>query len=263
MEKKIIVLPLDVNKKGLFNDLYYLKNDLLNVGFSSKALKEITREEKNFLKSGNGIIFNCEMNPFSSNKEIYDSQKKSWLTDRFFESEDFNLIFNYKINDQESSEDSLTLKMSREAFNFLKNTNDKQINKLAKSINAFMESKPDFNYSDSVIQKTIKDEINYHKQDDENSNKEVISAFKKNKITEIYYQTKCQDGKVVTVNVYLNRNTLWYEKTTTKSAIAETNLNLTDDSFVVYKKMGNGKKVNCLLIFFYLVLAAKTVNSCR
>lgn len=50
--KKIIILSLDLNKKGTFSDSFYIQRDLLKLGFGSKGLAALDPEDLD--KIGNG-----------------------------------------------------------------------------------------------------------------------------------------------------------------------------------------------------------------
>lgn len=56
LNKKNILIPLDLNKKGNFKDSYYLREELMNLGFGSKGLNSLSNEDQELLKNNKNIL---------------------------------------------------------------------------------------------------------------------------------------------------------------------------------------------------------------
>ncbi|HEX8577407.1 MAG TPA: hypothetical protein VF677_14040 [Flavobacterium sp.] len=246
-DKKIIILPFDVNKRGNFSDSFYIQRDLLDFGYGSAGLSKISPEDLD--KIGNG-----EASPFYIDKEVKQNENeaeeyynKSWLTDAIYNSDD--LIMHFVRTKDESG--TLLLKMNLKAYNQLKTGSKTYIDTIASGLQPFINESSDYTFSAGKIASVIEGELAAQRQDMENRYDPTVRAFQKHGIREVFYQNKCDNGTLVTVHAYLNSNTISYTYSTLQKAKAASGLDLGNDAFVIYKKYGKWEKSELPIDFLY------------
>ncbi|MFD2915233.1 hypothetical protein [Psychroserpens luteus] len=250
LNKKIILIPLDLNKKGNFKDSYYLREELMNLGFGSKGLNSLSNEDQELLKNNKSILFSIEANGFTNNDEIQDHYKKYWLIDKLYNSSDAVLILNYFQNNFQSTNSNLRLKINLEAHNILKTASKNSLTLLSNKLYQELNKKTDFNYSKTKIFKTIKKEVNKQSKKLNNRSSFLTKVFSKNNVTEVYYQNICNDLNIV-LHVYQNKNTTYFEYTTLEKVKERTGLSLNEQPFVVFKKNNKWIKSELKIDFSY------------
>ena len=248
--KKILILPLDVNKKGNFSDAYYLKEDLIPQGFGSKGLNNLAEEEKNLLRKEEAFPFYYEANSFVNNEETINHYKKFWLTNSIYRSNDASLVFSYKQNSGENTNDALFLKVNLYAYEELRNASKSTLQNLSHKLHTELNQKNDFNYSQERILTTLEQEIIMQRKDLENKNSFLTKIFQKNNVTAIFYQNTC-NSKTITLYAYKNQNTIYFEYSTTAIAKETTGLALDEKPFIAFKKNNKWFKSELKIDFLY------------
>ncbi|MDR6969460.1 hypothetical protein J2X31_003491 [Flavobacterium arsenatis] len=247
INKKIITLPLDINKRGDFSDAFYIQRGLHKSGYGSAGLTDLSPEDLNKIVNDEALPFYVDAVLKQNKTEVEEHYAKRWLTNNLYNSADYVMHFIYS----KEQNGTMMMKMNLVTYNLLKSSSKSYIHTISKDIRTLLDKNSEYNFSTDQIASVIETELISQTQDQENKYDPTIKAFQVNGITEAYYQNKCDDGTLVTVHIYLNRNTLVYSYSSLEDAKKNTKLELINEPFVVFKKNGIWERSELLIDFSY------------
>lgn len=250
VKNDIILLPIDLNKKGNFSDYHYLKEDLVVLGFGSKGLKSLTDSQKESILNNTALMLYTEMNLQISINEAKNKDKRSWLINELYYSKDLVMTFDYVKNGFGSVTDNLFLKMNLRAYHLIKWATQDDLNALSNALYQEYKSEPGFTFTSENIKEVIIREFSNQTDDLNNQSSYLSKLTSKHNVNEVYYQNSCGE-RTITLHVYQNRNTTYFEYTTTQEVVEKTGLSLGNEPFVVFKKNNIWVKSELPINFLY------------
>lgn len=248
--KEIILLPIDLNRKGNFSDYHYLKEDLVVLGFGSKGLKLLNDSQKESILNDTAVMFYTAANVQTSTNEARNKYKRSWLINKLYYSKDLVMVFDFVKNGSGSVTDNLFLKMNLKAYHLIKWATQDDLNALSNALYQEYKSEPGFTFTSDNIKEVIIREFSNQTDDLNNQSSYLSKLTSKHNVNDVYYQNSCGE-RTITLHVYQNRNTTYFEYTTTQEVVEKTGLSLDNEPFVVFKKNNIWVKSELPINFLY------------